>query len=166
MTTPREEQSTDVPAGTGPTVSTAPPRSRWSLSRVPSHLGPARTSPVVLAVLFVLLLGLHSYLQAHSQNGYTTVTTDTGQRVRVRSADLSAVPTPPASSPASATTTPRTTPPSTTPAPPPSSTGSATTTTSQRTTSSSATRTSAPATATSSGVGPVPTVPATGTPSG
>ena len=57
MTTPQEEQPATRAPGT-PTVSTAPPRSRWRLGTVPSHVGPARTSTLVLAVLFVLVAAL------------------------------------------------------------------------------------------------------------
>ena len=57
MTTPREEQPTGSPPVT-PRVSTAPPRSRWQLGSVPSHVGRARTSTLVLAVLFVLVAAL------------------------------------------------------------------------------------------------------------
>ena len=54
MTTPREEQPQTRSPGT-PTISTAPPRSRWRFGGVPAHLGRARTSTVVLSLLFVLV---------------------------------------------------------------------------------------------------------------
>jgi hypothetical protein len=172
VTTPREEQAREEQppedrATTVPTVSTAPARSRWSWSRVPSHVGPARTSTIVLAVLFVLLLVLHGYLQAHAQNGYTTVTTDTGQRVRVRTADLSGTPPAPATQTATTTApTATTTPRSTTPARTSSTAPTATTTTPPRTVVPSATDTSAPAPSSTGGLTSVPSLPATGSPSG
>ena len=58
MTTPQEEQPRDEPAST-PTVSTAPARSRPWWSSVPSHVGPARTSTLVLAALFLLIGALY-----------------------------------------------------------------------------------------------------------
>jgi hypothetical protein len=65
VTTPHEEQpaaaaqaspqhaAAGVP-GT-PQVTTAPPRARWRLGRVPARLGRARTSTVVLAVVWLLV---------------------------------------------------------------------------------------------------------------
>jgi hypothetical protein len=62
MTTPREERP-QVSAPATPSASTAPPRSRWRFGTVPSHVGPARTSTVVLAVLFVGLFVLWLYVR-------------------------------------------------------------------------------------------------------
>jgi hypothetical protein len=50
MTEPTREQPSVTP-----TVTTAPARSRWHMSRIPPHLGPARTSTVVLAALFLAI---------------------------------------------------------------------------------------------------------------
>ena len=62
MTTPREEQpQTEVSAT--PSVTTAPPRARWRFANVPSRLGRARTSTVVLAVLFVAVFVLWVYVR-------------------------------------------------------------------------------------------------------
>src|SRR3954469_488306 len=62
MTTPHEEQpQTEVPAT--PSVTTAPPRARWRFANVPSRLGRARTSTVVLAVLFVAVFVLWVYVR-------------------------------------------------------------------------------------------------------
>ena len=62
MTTPREEQpQTEVAAI--PSVTTAPPRARWRFANVPSRLGRARTSTVVLAVLFVAVFVLWVYVR-------------------------------------------------------------------------------------------------------
>jgi hypothetical protein len=135
VTTPHEEQ----PAGQRPavpTVSTAPPRSRWRFSSVPAHVGPARTSTVVLAVVFVLLLALHGYLQSSSDSGYTTVTTNTGQQVRVKTTDLSGTPAAPTSATAPATTAPRSTAPQSTTTGPPTSTRTPAVTTAPQSTSS------------------------------
>ena len=40
-------------------------------------------------VIFVQLFGLHSYLQATADSGYTTVTTNSGQQIRVKNSALS-----------------------------------------------------------------------------
>ena len=47
------EPTTPEQPAVAPTVSTAPARSRWS--KLPSHLGRARTSTLVLAVLFLAI---------------------------------------------------------------------------------------------------------------
>ena len=62
MTTPREEQPQTEVAAT-PSVTTAPPRARWRFANVPSRLGRARTSTVVLAVLFVAVFVLWVYVR-------------------------------------------------------------------------------------------------------
>jgi hypothetical protein len=71
MTTPREEQPPAQPA-TGPTVSTAPPRSRWGWSRVPTHVGPARTSTVIIALLFVGVFALYLVVRPQPTTVATT----------------------------------------------------------------------------------------------
>lgn len=65
-----------------PTVSTAPARSRWQLSRIPAHLGPARTSTVVLAVLFLAIGTLYLNIRPEptgTTTSGTTGVTDTNQ---------------------------------------------------------------------------------------
>jgi hypothetical protein len=62
MTTPHEEQPQTEVAAT-PSVTTAPPRARWRFASVPSRLGRARTSTVVLAVLFVAVFVLWVYVR-------------------------------------------------------------------------------------------------------
>ena len=42
-----------------PTLSTAPSASRWRWSNIPSHVGPARTSTLALAVLWVAIFVLY-----------------------------------------------------------------------------------------------------------
>ena len=51
MSEPTQEQPT-----VDPEVTTRPP---WHISRIPDHLGRARTSTVVLAVLFLVILALY-----------------------------------------------------------------------------------------------------------
>jgi hypothetical protein len=126
VTTPGEEQPrTEVPAA--PTVSTAPPRSRWRFGRVPSHLGPARTSTVVLAALFVAVFAL--YLSVRPDPVVQTGTTGTGTVVPQEPA-----PAPTSEAPASDPTTTRapepTTPEETTVAPEETAGGTGTATTS------------------------------------
>jgi len=57
---PDEGGTAEQPVAT-PTVSTAPPpsRARRMWSAIPSHVGPARTSTVVLAVLFLAIGALY-----------------------------------------------------------------------------------------------------------
>jgi hypothetical protein len=56
-----------------PTVTTAPARSRWS--KLPAHLGRARTSTVILSVLFLAIGAL--YLTVRPETTTTTTTTTT-----------------------------------------------------------------------------------------
>jgi hypothetical protein len=70
MTGPTQQQ----PAVT-PTVSTAPARSRWRVSKLPAHLGPARTSTVILVVLFLSIGALYLYIRPE-----TTGTAVTGNQ--------------------------------------------------------------------------------------
>jgi len=51
MSEPTEEQPTVSPE--------AAPRSPWHVSRIPAHLGRARTSTVVLSVLFLAIFALY-----------------------------------------------------------------------------------------------------------
>jgi hypothetical protein len=90
MTTPREEQpATAGPAGAQatpeqaaagvpgtPQVITAPPRARWRFGGVPARLGRARTSTVVLAVVWVLVALL--WLDVRPPSAQIAPTGDTG----------------------------------------------------------------------------------------
>ena len=105
MSEPTREQ----PAVT-PEVST---RSPWHVSRIPAHLGRARTSTVVLTVLFLAIFALYLYIRPDT----------TGAASAGTGTPVPAGPTAPASRPA----------PTTTPAPqtsevPPTPTGHPTTT--------------------------------------
>lgn len=71
MTEPTQEQ----PAA-GPTVSTAPARSRWRKSRIPAHLGRARTSTVVLSVLFLAIGTLYLNIRPDTTGAATTGTSN------------------------------------------------------------------------------------------
>lgn len=76
MTDPRDEPTREVPAVT-PSVSTAPPQSRWHWSAIPSHLGRARTSTVVLALLFLAVGALYLNVKP-PPTGTTTTGNETG----------------------------------------------------------------------------------------
>ncbi|TFV86568.1 hypothetical protein [Blastococcus sp. CT_GayMR16] len=111
MSEPPQEQ----PAVT-PTVSTAPAPSRWS--RIPAHLGRARTSTVVLAVLFLAIGTL--YLNIRPE---TTGTATTGTGVQAPASTTAPAPEPTATTtttttaPGSTEELPTTTPESTTTGP-------------------------------------------------
>lgn len=70
MTGPTQQQP-----GVTPTVTTAPARSRWRVSKLPPHLGPARTSTVILVVLFLSIGALYLYIRPE-----TTGTAVTGNQ--------------------------------------------------------------------------------------
>ena len=143
MTTPREEQpQTEVPAT--PTVTTAPPRARWRFANVPSRLGRARTSTVVLAVLFVAFFVLWIYVRPEA------VATPAGEPGPVAPASSAT-----SEAPATTTEAPTTTAPSETTE---SSTPTDETTTAETTTPGPSSSTS-PRSPTSVGV-PTPTEPA------
>ena len=78
MTTPSEEQP-PAPTTTAPTVSTAPPRSRWGWPRVPAHVGPARTSTVIIAVLFAGVFALWLVVRPETATVATTGSTGGAQ---------------------------------------------------------------------------------------
>jgi cytoskeletal protein RodZ len=103
-----------------PEVTTAPAGGRWS--RIPHHLGRARTSTLVLGVLFLAIFALYLNIRPETTG---TATTDTGNTAPVQA---------PASTSESAT--PTTTAPETTQEQP--------TTTAEPTTSSAPTETSEP----------------------
>ena len=81
MSTPEERRTAEQPA-VEPSVSTAPAqgptRSRWHPSRIPSHLGRARTSTVVLGVLFVAIYGLYLNVKPPAPGTAPASTTETG----------------------------------------------------------------------------------------
>jgi hypothetical protein len=133
VSTPSHHEPTRVLPSTAeqpaPTTE-APAPARFWRQRVPAHLGRARTSTVVLAVLFLAFFGLYLLVRPPAVE-YTTVETTSGQTVRVPVSELD-----PTTEPAAPTTnapdtgtptgpTPPTTAPGTTP---PRSTPSATST--------------------------------------
>ena len=149
MTTPHEQQpATSGPSGGQatpeqaaagvpgtPRVTTAPPRARWHLGRVPARLGRARTSTVVLAVVWLLVALLWLDVRPPSAQIAPTGDTTTGTAPRTTTAPArpsSSAPTtsPPTSTPVPRTTTapssPTTTAPAPAPAPAPSTAGAST----------------------------------------
>src|SRR5215213_7869955 len=60
-----------------PSVSTAPARDGWR-SRIPAHLGRARTSTVVLSVLFLAIFALYLNIRPETTGTVATTTSDTG----------------------------------------------------------------------------------------
>lgn len=102
MTGPSDPPTRALPATAAPEPPPPPsapapaPASFWR-QRVPARIGRARTSTVVLGVLFVVLAAL--YVLVRPDVEYTTVTTDTGQTVRVPVSQLG-----PATEPAAPTT--------------------------------------------------------------
>ena len=101
---PAEERPEPAQAATGPTVTTAPPprtARRWS--RIPSHVGPARMSTIVLAVLFVGIFVLYLFVRPPSTAtaGTTSPTSGTGQTTNN-------APAPTTTPPPTRTTTPTT----------------------------------------------------------
>jgi hypothetical protein len=59
----------------------SPTPSVWHISRIPGHLGRARTSTVVLAVLFVAIFALYLYIRPDTPGPVPT--TGTGNQVPV-----------------------------------------------------------------------------------
>ena len=156
MTTPREEQPpTPAPV---PSVTTAPPRSRWSVSRVPSHLGPARTSTVLLAVLFVGFFALWLYVRPQSAQIGTAGSTSGGAGTGSSQVEQTTTPSTPTPTP----TPTRTTAPTRTTTPSRASTSSSTRSrTSEPTASTTSGETGGTSTTAGSSI-PVPPVPSTG----
>ena len=138
-----------------PSVSTAPARDGWR-SRIPAHLGRARTSTVVLSVLFLAIFALYLNIRPETPGTVATTTSDTGT--------VQPVPT---------TTAPA---PETTAEPTPTTTSTSTRTTSEPTTSAEPTATEGPTETTerttessvpaTTSVPEAPTVPTTVSPSG
>jgi hypothetical protein len=150
---PPAEPTQEQPAVT-PTVSTAPPRSRWHWSAIPSHLGRARTSTIVLSVLFLAIGTL--YLNVRPEDtGTATTGGDTGVQEPAQ-------PTAPAE-PTTPATSSTTEPPTTTEGP--TTTTDQPTTTEGSTTSEAPTGRTTPPETTTSGV-PTTTVPTVPTPTG
>jgi hypothetical protein len=103
MTTPREEQPQDQPAPE-PRVSTAPPRSRWR--SMPTHVGPARTSTVILAVLWLALGAL--YLNVRPPTPATAAATTGGTSVEAPARPTTTAPRTSSARPSTSTPTTRT----------------------------------------------------------
>jgi hypothetical protein len=84
VSTPEDRAGTPETAAT-PIVSTAPagaappPRSRWRWSAVPDHLGRARTSTVVLCVLFLAIGLLYLNVRPDPESVGTSPAGDRGQ---------------------------------------------------------------------------------------
>jgi hypothetical protein len=100
------------------TTEVAPPVRFWR-QKVPAHIGRARTSTLVLAMLFVAFFSLYLLVRPPAVE-YTTVETTSGQTVRVPVSELEAPPSPEPTEPAAPTSevtdpdTPTGTPPATT----------------------------------------------------
>jgi hypothetical protein len=95
-----------------PTVSTAPPPAR---RRIPAHLGPARTSTVILAVLWlalgVLYLNVRPPTPQAASGGGTTVQTTEPVRTTTAPPATSTAPVPTTAEPTTASEVPTSTPP-------------------------------------------------------
>ena len=105
---PDEQPTTVLPQATleQPTVTTAPATRRARVWRhIPSRVGRARTSTLVIGCLFVLLLGLNAALP-RDEGGTVPVTTSDGRTIQV---PRSYVPSDPAPTPTPAPTAPVTT---------------------------------------------------------
>lgn len=89
-----------------PTVSTEPVRGPWHFSRIPSHLGRARTSTLVLGVLFLTIGAL--YLNIRPAPPVTAATTTPGTGTE-QPAPVPATTSAPETTPAPTTTAPETT---------------------------------------------------------
>jgi hypothetical protein len=100
-----DDQPTTVQQQTAvqPAVTAMPAtrRSRlWPGGRLPARIGPARTSTLVLGFLFVLLFALYVAVRPDPVE-YTTVTTTSGQTLRVPASDVLPPPTTPVPAPES-----------------------------------------------------------------
>jgi hypothetical protein len=99
-----DDQPTTVQQQTAvqPAVTAMPATRRSRLfpgGRLPARIGRARTSTLVLGLLFVLLFGL--YVAVRPPVEYTTVTTTSGQTLRVPASDVLPPPTSPVPAPES-----------------------------------------------------------------
>jgi hypothetical protein len=122
-----------------PSVSTAPARDGWR-SRIPAHLGRARTSTVVLSVLFLAIFALYLNIRPETPGTVATTTSDTGTVQPVPTTTAPAPETTAEPTPTTTSTSPRTTSEPTTSAEPTTTEGPTETT--ERTTESSVPATS------------------------
>jgi len=76
MSEPREPTA-EQPA-VAPTVSTDPQPGPWHISRIPSHLGRARTSTLVLGFLFLAIGALWLNIRPEEPSPLTTPASNTG----------------------------------------------------------------------------------------
>jgi hypothetical protein len=146
MSDPKHAATAEQPA-----VSTAPARSRWHWSAIPTHLGRARTSTCVLSALFLLIGAL--YLNVKPEPVATATTTETGNQQPAQTS----TPAPP-TAPETTTEAPATT---TDEAPTTTDEAPTTTTTTDSTTTEAPTDESPPAQTTETGVPTTPTLPMT-----
>jgi cytoskeletal protein RodZ len=137
MTEP--EKPTAEESAVEPSVSTAPAGDGWR-SRIPAHLGRARTSTVVLSVLFLAIFALYLNIRPETPGTVATTTSDTGTVQPVPTTTAPAPETTAEPTPTPTTTTPRTTSEPTTSAEPTTTEGPTETT--ERTTESSVPATS------------------------
>ena len=114
MSTPKHDRPTRVLRSTAqqppPTIGAPAPPAHFWRQRVPAHIGRARTSTLVLGLLFVVFATLYVVVRPAPVE-YTTVETTSGQRVRVPVTELGPTTEPPA--PAPPTSEAPTTPPET-----------------------------------------------------
>jgi hypothetical protein len=101
----QDDQPTTVQQQTAvqPAVTAMPATRRSRLfpgGRLPARIGRARTSTVVLGLLFVLLFALYVAVRPDPVE-YTTVTTTSGQTLRVPASDVLPPPTTPVPAPES-----------------------------------------------------------------
>jgi hypothetical protein len=101
MSEPTSEQPAVVP-----TLSTAPSASRWRWSDIPSHVGPARTSTVVMAVLFVAIFALYLNVRPPLSPAVPTPAETESEQSVVPTTEA---PAPPTETTPTETTTPETT---------------------------------------------------------
>src|SRR3954466_14320645 len=76
MSDPRKETA-EQPV-VSPSVSADPGRGPWRLSRIPSHVGRARTSTLVLSVLFLAIGALYLQVRPPDQPPPAPTVSDTG----------------------------------------------------------------------------------------
>jgi hypothetical protein len=157
----QDDQPTTVQQQTAvqPAVTAMPAtrRSRlWPGGKLPARIGRARTSTLVLAFLFVLLFAFYVAVRPDPVD-YTTVTTTSGQTLRVPASDVLPPPTTPVPAPES-TPVETSAPPASTSVPA-DTTGTDTTTTGRGQSTSTATRSTdeEPATSAPTSRAPAPT---------
>jgi hypothetical protein len=105
MSEPTSEPTREQPAVV-PTLSTAPSASRWRWSDIPSHVGPARTSTVVMAVLFVAIFALYLNVRPPLSPAVPTPAETESEQSVVPTTEA---PAPPTETTPTETTTPETT---------------------------------------------------------